>query len=184
MSSPKRHPFSKFGPAPYRYAGNVTITVGERGTQVSNPELSFKARCGTCANCGHGIMDNYVVMCGDGSMHSVGSDCIHKIYDDVGTGYEDLTQIQKAIKLEKSRKAKAKRQAKESAVCAEILPKALALYDQHKNKLATMPHPNEYLRSQGKSYADYFRYFLPRGGSSSKSIKSFIDKINLIIGGA
>jgi hypothetical protein len=135
MSEAKTHPFEKtLGPGPYRFLYVVTISVTEaRGTQVFNSSGDEEG-IGTCCHCGMGIMNCYVLLCGDGKKRAVGSDCIAKS----NLPMPVRTAAEKArLKLERE-KRKARKQARHLAALEETR----ALVDQHREALAKIRHPH------------------------------------------
>ncbi len=116
----KRHPFSyTLGEGPFQYVGSFDL--GQRiasinnGTHDTNSAFAdaphLEAGMGTCAHCGHAILDIRIIRRGDGKLYGVGSDCVLK------TGAEgDITAISKmerdirhANKMKKQRGRKSRR---------------------------------------------------------------------------
>jgi len=72
-------------------------------------------RVGTCAMCGIGLTNNFIIKSADGKKHSVGCDCVNKINDARLT--TEIKEIQRKARLAKK---EAERQAKADAREAEL----------------------------------------------------------------
>ena len=135
------HPFEKagLGKAPFRYIGIEAqeMQYGQRVIgSVGGMTVTTQAG-GTCAYCGHYILNMFNVESADGQRFHVGCDCIHKIND---AGLIRATQVdQKTLK--------AAREDARIATAKAALPAAHALRSQ--------PHPNPYHAGQGRTPADY-----------------------------
>jgi hypothetical protein len=99
------HPFERtLGQGPYKYVGFFEINkqAGAMGRPYFDPSLvhpNFKTGAGTCAHCGHAILNIYQVMTGNGEVYGVGSDCIEK----VGLPARELTLVHRqALKHQKA----------------------------------------------------------------------------------
>lgn len=75
----KTHPFeATLGPGPYKFVGMVSI----QKPSETNPEGNYhtlpkiEAGMGTCAHCGQGIMNVYMVRTDANKVYGVGSDCL------------------------------------------------------------------------------------------------------------
>ena len=86
------HPFyaAGFGEGPYYFVGCFDLAEATDSDSAANfgnmrgwlndaPRL--KAGMGTCACCGHAIMQICIVRTGNGDLYGVGSDCIEKLGD-------------------------------------------------------------------------------------------------------
>jgi hypothetical protein len=106
------------GFAPFRFVGVFTIPSPE-----ANPAAYENAmrqvppfHCGTCAHCGQGIMNNYLVISADGQKSSVGCDCIMKIRAVDPALAKRADQERLKIERQKRREiADAKREARRAA---------------------------------------------------------------------
>src|SRR5690348_498740 len=94
----KMHPFElTLGPGPYRYVGFGKIQVSETfGARYDGPEVERGA--GTCAHCGMGIMNIYVVETSENKRFGVGSDCIMK----AGMEAKELSKVERAVRDHKA----------------------------------------------------------------------------------
>ena len=115
------HPYfaAGFGEGPYTFAGCYDLAEATnpdsaanfgnmRGWLADAPKL--KAGMGTCACCGHAIMQICIVKTGNGDLYGVGSDCIEKL------GSPGLSQgAAAAIALRTKLKARKRRQVKNKA---------------------------------------------------------------------
>ena len=168
----KRHPFSyTLGEGPFTYVGSFDLgaVIGALNAgnvnaynngMASAPRL--EAGMGTCAHCGHAILNIQIVRRGDGKLYGVGSDCILKVHAEGDVG--KITEMERQLRLA----AKKKRRDKEEALIKQLgddYQAALAI-------LATKPHPNEYYASKGKTAKDYYEYC----SKSSKNMKAAIKK--------
>lgn len=157
-----KHPFvNTLGAGPYNYVGYYDLSVFKQGRDHdevlrNNPPPKLKDGLGTCAHCGHAIVNVMIVKNGANELYGVGSDCVNKVHaeGDV-TG---LTKMQRDIKNHK-RQLRVKR---ERAQIEKLTPE----YEAALKKLDALPHPFERLASQGKTLADYFR-FCANGSNST-----------------
>jgi hypothetical protein len=151
------HVFEKagLGVAPYRFGGMFTIVKQGANTNAFAGELikypKLEAGCGTCAFCGHAIMNVFVVVSADGTRWGVGSSCIHKF------GAANLVKTVKAAIREKQ---KARRKAKGDAARAELI----ACLDEP--RIHGMPHSNAHFAQQGKTFADEIQWFIDNAGAT------------------
>lgn len=105
----QKHPFSfTLGPGPYKFVGFGEIKTSEVfGAKYVGPQVDSGA--GTCAHCGHGIMNIYIVQTSDGKTHGVGSDCIRKL------NCEDdsllMSKVERAERLRKREQGRARRES-------------------------------------------------------------------------
>lgn len=166
----KRHPFSfTLGEGPYKYVGSydmsravAAVNNGSKDTAAAFQDAPrLEAGLGTCAHCGHAILNIQIVRRGDGKLYGVGSDCILKVAAEGDVGA--VSEMERKIRIA----AKKKRQDREAAKKEEIKPAfeaALLILDK-------LQHPNEFIAKQGKTYGDYFR-FIPK---NSKNMKKAIE---------
>lgn len=99
----KKHPFSyTLGAGPYKYIGFGKIIISETsGAVYLGPEMD--EGCGTCAHCGHAILNIFIILTGEGKRCGVGSDCIHKLPSD--GSIENATDFERELKRLKRLKA-------------------------------------------------------------------------------
>lgn len=164
----KRHPFSyTLGEGPYQYVGSYDLGATLAYAQSfgdtkqafrNNPPPKLEAGMGTCAHCGHAILDIRIVRRGDGKLYGVGSDCILKVAAEGDVGA--LSDLERQISADNKRK----RREREEANKAELTPGFEAALVQ----LERLPHPNAHFAGQGKTLADYYR-FCPRNVKNMKS---------------
>lgn len=156
----KPHPFERtIGPGPYRFVDFFVIIKPSESCPMGNYHmLPQDVSGGTCAHCGMGIMNNYVITRGDGKKFAVGSDCIAK----VGLPVKELTAMEKAKKAheKKLRDArKLKRQQAQKAKDDAYIEKFVATWNnpdfKPRESWARQPHPNAVLAARGKTLADY-----------------------------
>lgn len=117
---------------------------------------------GTCSHCGQGIMNNFIIIRGDGKKFAVGSDCIDK----VGMSADQM----KRFKSEELRVEREKRQVKKEAKKAkqkEHLETVLRprLKELASKDLTGFPHPS----IPSLTFADYVKFVLERGGCKAVS---------------
>lgn len=86
------HPFERtLGPGPYSFVGVGKIHISETfGARYIGPTCDSGA--GTCAHCGTGIVNIYVIKNANGQTFGVGSDCIGLL----NLPMPEMTKIQKA----------------------------------------------------------------------------------------
>lgn len=164
MAENKEHPFRKsLGIGPYSYVGFVEIKLDpRRGTVVTgDTHLKVENGFGTCDHCSHGIMNCYIVRNGEGKLYSVGSECIMKT--DADDQY-DMDEVVRAVKRKKNAMISAKRQDKAFKARVE----AKAWIEANADTLKSMPHPNAYFASQGKTKYDWLMYYLPKNAEEAK----------------
>lgn len=105
---------------------------------------------GSCAHCGHAIINCYIVQIADGKRFGVGSDCIEKC----GLPYAELTKLQK-IERERQRVQRAERKAKKGNAARESIRDLIATYSE---TMAKMKHP----KRDADSLLDYAKWTLER----------------------
>jgi len=158
----KQHKFEKdgFGKAPYHLVGYrySPMTTDQNGVKVSGE--------GNCMHCGRPIAHIYICKSSDEVVFELGCVCVEDLGD------EGLTKaVQKKDKEVKQTMAREKREAmyaefhkKEAEERAERVKKDWAELERVKPVMATMPHPNAYFASKGKTLLDYVNYFHPEDG--------------------
>lgn len=105
------HPFQKtIGPGPYKHCGSYDMGAALAHQQAFGDTASafrdaprLVAGMGTCAHCGMAILNIQIIERGDGKRYGVGSDCVLKTNE---------YKLVSAMKLEKNRIAREKRQKK------------------------------------------------------------------------
>lgn len=143
------HPFEKsLGAGPYKFVGCHTIikpcdAMPEGNYKQIHLPSRFVRGNGTCAHCGHAIMNVFLVEIGNGEVYGVGCDCIEK----VGLPPQEMKKVEKAaadrIKaLAKIRKVNKVESAKEEMI---------ELFKTSSDAMQNLPHPS----FQGKSLLDY-----------------------------
>lgn len=116
----KAHPFelSGMGRGPYTFMGMVSIpsaSLAEANPLAYQNALRELPRdliggCGTCSNCGMGIMNICIVRDADGNHYGVGSDCVEKTGDSV---LGDKVKIE--VAKHRAKQARARNEAKREA---------------------------------------------------------------------
>ena len=154
------HPFARtLGPGPYQFIGVVSIVKDERhGTRVFGPADGVESGIGTCAHCGHAIMECFIVRTAENRKFGVGCDCINKVYDD----YPKVDQFILAVKNAKAKAAKIKRQALTERKLAEIRAHLTKFKDQY--SLSPHPYPTRYNIGQ-TLFDSYSRRLQMSGGA-------------------
>lgn len=177
------HPFYKtLGPGPYRWVGffdlgQVLSALHAGNVNGYNNGLAMAPKdvgIGSCAHCGHGILNNYIVQTGTGERFAVGSECIEKCGN--SGQFENFSAVERKIKLEKRVKAQTQRETRRVKQATEIK----SLIDQNSEVLKTKPHPSPYHPS--KTLYDYCLYCFRNGHISLGGIKQLRDRLNLELG--
>ena len=139
--APAVHPFSEFGPGPYRLDGieDVAIRYELNYARESNG-LSFTTNLcgGTCDLCGTAIWNVFIFKCANGAKFRVGEICAEK--NNRGAMDSDDYAIRaeaRRIKREINR-AKTARKQRNDKIKIDL---ADFLIWQNSEKLAGMPHP-------------------------------------------
>ena len=148
------HPFelAGLGKAPFRYVGIEfqEISHGERVIGSIGGCAITTQPGGTCAFCGHFILNMFNVESSDGQRFHVGCDCIHKVGD---------PKLSKAVTADE-KKMKSSREDRRIAEAQAALPNAF--------KLQMSPHPTPYQAQQGKTLANYCEWLFSNAGRSGK----------------
>lgn len=135
------------GKAPFKFVGFeeiVHIVPGESPMPGSS-----------CDFCGTGIRYVYWILSSDGNLFKVGCDCVAK------TGDYGLRKVIDAHVAEHKRNLANKRaDAKIEA--------GMALLQASEEKLKSMPHPNAYFASTGKTMLDWCNWMLHYSGRKGK----------------
>lgn len=141
------HPFTVAG------LGNAPFSfIGMRENVFNNGDGTTKGG-GMCAYCGTGIRNEFVVRSACGKQFVVGCDCIRKVNDT-----RLIAAIASAERLHKRKLAADRKIKKENEARVEITALESEFNDALLN-LQSLPHPNSYFASQGKTAADYYRFF-------------------------
>lgn len=131
------HPFqSTLGLGPYRLVGFFALQLPSEANQGRNNfHLAPKVErgIGTCAHCGHAIVNIYIVSIGDGKRFGVGSDCILK----VGLPAKEMTELNKIKREHDKVLRKARKDSKGDKARAELQ----SLIDQNSVRMSSFPHP-------------------------------------------
>lgn len=140
------HPFQRtLGPGPYKFIGAGRIAVSETfGARYIGPEC--EAGVGTCAHCGNGIMNIFVIETAEKRRFGVGSDCIMK----AGMPAKELTAVQRAVRSHQAQLRDARKVAKGEAAREELK----SLLEANSYRFSVLPHPS----IPSKTLLDYFNY--------------------------
>jgi hypothetical protein len=125
---------------------------------------NFKSGAGTCAHCGHAILNIYQVQIGNGDVYGVGSDCIAK----VGLPARELS----LVKREELKQAKLKRDARKKAKGDAARLELKQLLESRAETLRTTVHGE-------RSLFDYATYCL--GRSNDNGICIVLKKVKYLL---
>lgn len=173
----KTHPFARtLGAGPYRIVGFFALILPSEANQGRNNfHMAPKdVSCGTCAHCGTGIINNFIVQSGDGKKHAIGSDCIEK----VGLPHSEMTKMQR-IEKERQKKQRAERKVKKGGAARAELKQ---LIESQKQTLQSLPHPSDTPdRFVKRSLYDYATWCVDKSGDGGivivlKRVKALIEK--------
>jgi len=151
------HEFERtLGKGPYRFIGMFTISLeaGRMGRPYYDERLvhpKFVRGAGTCAHCGHAILNVCQVQIGNGDVFGVGTDCIAK----VGLPAHELSKIERAQK-DHAKALRDARKAKKGDEARETIKNLIT----NEAKLSKLPHPNVFHASKGLTLRDYADYVL------------------------
>lgn len=171
IGTQKRHPFSfTLGEGPYTYVGSydmgravAAVNNGSKDTAAAFQDAPrLEAGMGTCAHCGHAILNIQIIRRGDGKLYGVGSDCVLKVAADGDVSA--VSAMERKIRQAAAEKRYNKEQDKIKALEADYQAALIVL--------ASQPHPNEHFASKGKTYADYIQFC----SKTSKNMKAAIEK--------
>jgi hypothetical protein len=172
------HPFEKagLGMAPFRCLGAEHRVGPIRTTlpdgivmEVGSPGQPM----GTCAYCGTGIANCYIIRSADGKTFIVGSDCVAKTYKEAGAAVPaDVKKAQSALAQEQKAK---KRAAVQEAFNIRLVA-ARAWMSANPSAFTTERHPSDYYAGQGKTLRDYYEFVLEKGGTHGRTV--IFDRIN------
>lgn len=161
------HPFNNCGVAPFEFVGFAERLYYPCKYLDGSPNTSVPPMAGgTCAHCGTGIRNAYIIRDANGKEFDVGCDCLTKV--------NLPPKVMSAAKAEKRKQDRIKRHAREQAKIAELQPQ----YDAVKDKLKEFPHPNSYYAGLGRTLFDYYEYALGGSGNSGtiRNMKAAIAK--------
>lgn len=150
------HPFQRtLGAGPYRFVGMfyINIAAGHQGRPYINPNdihPKFVRGAGTCAHCGHAILNVCQVMIGNGEVYGIGLDCVEK----VAMLVRELTAIQKAKRTHDKALRLARKARKGDAARAELQN----IIDSQEVALSNRKHPTPYMANQGYTLLDYAKW--------------------------
>jgi hypothetical protein len=148
---------AQLGEAPFRFLclEEKFIDNGDGTTQAA----------GTCHFCGTGIRFCFWIESADGKKFYVGSDCVGHLNDAKLVAVVESAERRRKNALARER-AEKKRRAQAEADAREVESR-LPEYADALAALESRPHPNPYFAGQGKTHADYFRYFESTSGVPS-----------------
>jgi hypothetical protein len=152
------HPFEKSGcgVAPFAFVGSFRkvgpLDMGN-GMFVGSPGQPM----GICAHCGTAIAECCVIRDAHGKEFVVGNVCVSKTED-----MELIVPAKEAKREADAARRAAGREAKDLLRIAEYITKleSPSVIDI----LSSYQHPNEYFAAQGKTWYEYARFMLLRGG--------------------
>ena len=152
MEDTKRHPFSyTLGPGPYSFVGFGKIHTSETfGARYIGPEL--ERGCGTCAHCGHAIMNICVVKTGDGKLFGVGNDCIDKVK--INGNFTNLNAFELEIRKQKRVAGQIRREKQRQILKSECENTIKNNQDQ----LSILPHPTK----DGQTALNYCNWYITK----------------------
>jgi hypothetical protein len=129
----------------------INIENGKLGRPYYDQSLvhkNFVTGAGTCAHCGHAILNICQVQIGNGEVYGVGTDCIEK----VGLPVKELTAVQKAVRVHEKAKRVARKESKGNIARNEIR----ALIEANRDAFLAKPHP----KMKGMTLLDYANWVL------------------------
>lgn len=138
---------AQLGVGPFRF-------VGMEEKAISYPDGTSQA-AGTCQYCGTG--NCYWIQSADCRKFYVGSDCVGHLGDEKLVAVV-MSAERKRKNAQAAARRDAKRKAEREAQRAEV-ERRMPEYTAALSALESRPHPTEYFANQGRTMADYFRYF-------------------------
>lgn len=120
---------------------------------------------GTCHYCGTGIRYCFWIESAEGRKFYVGSDCVGHLGDTKLVAVVMSAERKRKNALARDRREKKRREQAEAD--AREVASRLHEYRAALDVLEAFPHPTPYFAGQGKTRADYFRYFESADGSPS-----------------
>lgn len=130
------HPFeTTLGLGPYTVVGFFALVLPSESNQgQSNFHLApqgLKSGVGTCAHCGRGIINNYIVQIGNGEKYAIGSDCIFK----ASLPFREISKVrQNELKM-----ARAQRAARKAKKGLEARTELRQILESQKETLSLIP---------------------------------------------
>lgn len=122
----------------------------------------------SCDHCGTYITNLFFCESSDGKKFVIGSTCAEKLGDagltkavrtEVSNHRRELRNQRQLAEWEAARPAREAYQQEQAAQKAALIAERKELFKTLRPTLATMPHPNEYFASKGKTMIDYLNYF-------------------------
>ena len=167
-----RHPFSyTLGVGPYRLVDFFALVVPSEANQGRNnfhlAPKNLKSGCGTCAHCGHGIINNYIVQNGLGERFAIGSECVEKAGH--SGEFENMSAFEKHQRQLKRQQNQDRRERQRVA----LKEKLVALVMANSMMLDTIP----FVRAYTKTAWDYCAWYI-KGNHSLGGYKIFQKKLN------
>lgn len=123
MREIKRHPFSyTIGEGPYRLVDFFALILPSETNQGRNnfhlAPKNLKGGCGTCAHCGRGIINNYIVQNYEGDRFAIGSECVEKC--NVEGQFENMSVFEKQQRQLKRKQGQDRRKKQSLVLHDEI----------------------------------------------------------------
>lgn len=170
----ERHPFSyTLGLGPYLFVDFFALVLPSEANQGRNnfhmAPKNLKSGVGTCAHCGHGIINNYIVKNGVGERFAIGSECILKANSE--SQVVNMSTFEKHQAKLRSEQSKARREAQRIKLASEVYGVIMA--NQH--TLKGLPHPSKYHPT--KTAFDYCSFIFKRAYVSIGSSKLLKKKL-------
>lgn len=140
---------ARLGRAPFRFVG-MTERV------LRHPDGTLQPS-GCCDYCGTGIRYCFRIRSADGQEFEVGSDCVDRLGDE-----RLVAVVMSEERRRRNNAARERRRVKRQAEEVERAAERDARMPEYRDALAALesrPHPHAYYAAQGKTLADYFRYF-------------------------
>ena len=157
---------AQLGVGPFRF-------LGMEEKAIYYPDGTSQA-AGTCHYCGTGIRYCYWIGSADGRKFYVGSDCVAHLGDTKLVAVVMSAERKRKNALAAKRRDE-KRKAEREAQAAEV-ERRMPEYAAALAALESRPHPHEYFAAQGKTLADYYRYFEASGkppyGKMQEAVKA------------
>lgn len=176
--NPNSHPFGKtLGGGPYRYVGMFALRKpsgadpGNLHAVYPGSELGVHRRfvrgAGTCAHCGHAIMNIYQIQIGNGDVFGVGSECVDK--SDIPES--EVAKMRRDISKSESKKRAVRKVNRTEKIKAEIK----ALIEARRDEFESKSHPS----TDSLSLLDYAEWIIEHSNNPTfalKRIKHALDK--------
>lgn len=155
----KAHPFSyTLGPGPYRMVDFFGLVLPSEANQGRNnfhlAPKGLKSGCGTCAHCGHGIINNYIVQNGLGERFAIGSECVEKCGND--GQFENMSTFEKHQRELKRKQGQERREKQRQSLEQECKQ----LVSENNERLGSIRRAG-YV-GQSDTWANYSSWYLAR----------------------